>query len=71
MIHSYDRIKDDCDKVWYEETIFKTDIDPNDILESLLSGALAYWRAYLPACLVCFIKWRVQCASKIQRAWRP
>ena len=33
IIHSYDRIKDDFDKVWHEETLFKTDIDPNDILD--------------------------------------
>ena len=33
IIHSYNRIKDDFDKVLHEETIFKTDLDPNDILE--------------------------------------
>ena len=32
IIRCYDRIKDDFDKVWHEETIFKTDIDPNYVL---------------------------------------
>ena len=32
IIRSYNRIKDDFDKVWHEETIFKTDIAPNDDL---------------------------------------
>ena len=33
IIHSYDRIKDDLNKIWHEETILKTDIDPNDNLD--------------------------------------
>ena len=33
IIHYYDRIKHDFDKVWPGETIYKTDIDPHDTLD--------------------------------------
>ena len=33
IVHSYDTIKNDFDKVWQEKNIFKTDTDQHDILD--------------------------------------
>ena len=63
IIHSNDRIKDDFDKVWHEETIFKTDIHLNDILDEdfdykrFIEEKILYWKytfrlAIITICLI-------------------